>query len=79
MSAPPLNYGQVLRNIQTLVKALEAGGYNAAPSTLNGTGCSGIAPPAPKAKDDKYPHECPRCHGPAYIGLNSVDCKAKCK
>jgi hypothetical protein len=26
----------------------------------------------------KYPHTCPRCNSPAYIGINRVDCSAKC-
>lgn len=25
-----------------------------------------------------YPHECPKCHKPAYIGMGNVDCSAKC-
>lgn len=29
--------------------------------------------------NDKYPHKCPSCKAPAYMGLNSVDCSAKCK
>ena len=31
----------------------------------NGCGCN---------INDKYPHKCPKCGSPAYIGLNSVDC-----
>ncbi len=31
------------------------------------------------AKDDRYPHACPRCKGPAYVGgNNNVDCKRRC-
>lgn len=26
----------------------------------------------------RYPHECPKCGGPAYVGLTSVDCLMKC-
>jgi|SRR5579859_2725506 len=33
----------------------------------------------PNLKDADFPHECSKCKGPAYIGLNNVDCKAKCK
>lgn len=29
---------------------------------------------APKADRDKYPHVCPKCGGPAYIGLHDIDC-----
>jgi hypothetical protein len=36
------------------------------------------ASPAP-AKDDRFPHVCPRCGGPAYIGALDVDCKTRCK
>lgn len=25
-----------------------------------------------------YPHQCPKCGGPAYVGLTSVDCLKKC-
>lgn len=28
--------------------------------------------------DRSYPHKCPKCSGPAYIGAFKVDCKAKC-
>lgn len=35
--------------------------------------------PKVAAKDPDFPHECPRCHGPAYVGFNvTVECKAKC-
>ena len=27
---------------------------------------------------ERYPHKCPNCDGPAYIGLMSVDCLRKC-
>lgn len=27
---------------------------------------------------DRFPHDCPRCGGPAYIGLNDVDCMHGC-
>lgn len=26
----------------------------------------------------RYPHPCPRCAGPAYVGLNDVDCSKGC-
>jgi len=26
-----------------------------------------------------YPHKCPKCNGPAYIGFNSIDCSKGCK
>lgn len=29
-------------------------------------------------KDPNYPHTCPKCKGPAYIGLNTIDCKKNC-
>lgn len=29
--------------------------------------------------DDRYPHRCPRCNGPAYIGAVSVECKGECR
>lgn len=33
-----------------------------------------------KAPDRKqYPHDCPRCKAPAYIGFAKVDCSAKCQ
>ncbi len=27
----------------------------------------------------KYPHKCPHCGGPAYVGFSSVDCQAGCR
>ena len=27
----------------------------------------------------RYPHRCPRCTGPAYVGLNTIDCARGCK
>lgn len=27
---------------------------------------------------DRFPHRCPRCAGPAYVGLNSIDCMRGC-
>lgn len=29
-------------------------------------------------EDEKYPHKCPKCNGPAYIGLAHIDCKYNC-
>ena len=26
-----------------------------------------------------YPHTCPNCKSPAYIGFNSIDCSNNCK
>lgn len=34
--------------------------------------------PAKPLKSNDYPHKCPRCSSPAYLGFNSVDC-SKCK
>lgn len=28
---------------------------------------------------NRYPHTCPRCQGPAYIGAVEVDCAGGCK
>jgi hypothetical protein len=61
--------------IEALTKALEAGSYNAAPARKL---VDEIEFEIIPAKDDRYPHKCPRCKGPAYIGLNKIDCKAKC-
>lgn len=60
--------------IDALVKALEAGAYKAAP------GWEIEAPKEEKPKkDDKYPHKCPKCGGPAYIGFSDINCKNKCR
>ena len=32
-----------------------------------------------KVDTGKFPHKCPRCGFPAYVGLNSVDCSASCR
>jgi hypothetical protein len=33
----------------------------------------------PKRSDrGRFPHSCPRCGGPAYVGLNDVDCAEGC-
>lgn len=33
-----------------------------------------------RAENDKiYPHKCPRCKGPAYVGFLNVDCRNGCK
>lgn len=70
-----------LKAIEELTKALEAGNYKAAPGYY--TEYESWRPddkeePKPK-KDEKYPHKCPKCGGPAYIGFSDVDCKNKCK
>jgi hypothetical protein len=26
-----------------------------------------------------FPHQCPHCNAPAYVGFNMVDCSLKCK
>ena len=30
-------------------------------------------------KDPTYPHVCPRCNGPAFVGFLQVDCKKGCE
>jgi hypothetical protein len=30
-------------------------------------------------ESDRYPHICPRCSGPAYVGAVEVDCAGGCK
>ena len=30
-------------------------------------------------KESKYPHVCPKCGSPAYIGLTNLDCSGGCK
>ncbi len=32
----------------------------------------------PVSAENRYPHKCPHCGGPAYIGLGPVDCSAGC-
>jgi hypothetical protein len=34
---------------------------------------------APTTDLSRYPHKCPKCTGPAYIGFNSVECSRGCK
>ena len=29
--------------------------------------------------NETYPHKCPHCGAAAYVGLNAVDCRAKCQ
>lgn len=73
-----------LKALEELTKALEAGDYNAAPSGGSGGWYTEYETwriddgDEPK-KDDKYPHKCPKCGGPAFIGFSHVDCKNKCK
>lgn len=31
-----------------------------------------------KTVSPNYPHDCPRCGHPAYVGFNEVDCSAGC-
>lgn len=30
-------------------------------------------------RNARYPHDCPRCGGWAYVGANEVDCYRKCE
>jgi hypothetical protein len=68
--------------IDELIKALNAGGYGAAPPPIGDDWSIETQPDIDATqfnkKDERYPHKCPRCKGPAYIGFSSVDCKAKC-
>lgn len=32
-----------------------------------------------QADASRYPHTCPRCSGPAYVGAVEVDCAGNCK
>lgn len=66
-----------LKAIEELTKALEAGGYNV--FSPPGNWHWGVEEKPEKKDDEKYPHKCPKCGGPAYIGFSDVDCKNKCK
>jgi len=33
---------------------------------------------SPTPSSDKYPHKCPRCGSPAYLGFSSVECSMGC-
>ncbi len=35
--------------------------------------------PIPLPDPSRYPHVCPRCSGPAYVGAVEVDCARGCK
>lgn len=61
--------------IDELVKALNAGYYATTDEWIN-QGAPDID--ATRFKDKHYPHKCPRCKGPAYVGFSSIDCKTKC-
>lgn len=37
-----------------------------------------VASPQSKPGVGHYPHTCPRCSGPAYIGFTSVECQRGC-
>ncbi len=34
--------------------------------------------PAKAKKDDRFPHVCQKCRGPAYVGAYAFECKAGC-
>jgi len=38
----------------------------------------GQEPTAHVAETNLYPHTCPRCGQPAYIGINNIECSAGC-
>jgi hypothetical protein len=35
--------------------------------------------PAQLPDNERFPHRCPKCDKPAYIGMNNVECSAGCK
>lgn len=37
------------------------------------------SPFSPSVDPSRYPHTCPRCSGPAYVGAVEVDCPRGCK
>lgn len=37
-----------------------------------------VAPAAPAVDATRFPHVCPRCKAPAYIGFNTTDCSKGC-
>jgi hypothetical protein len=38
-----------------------------------------VVKPVVELMDSRYPHICPRCSGPAYVGAVEVDCAGGCK
>lgn len=57
--------------INDLVKALEGYGFA-------GYGAIDVPLLPVEPKDRDYPHVCPKCKGPAYIGFSNITCKANC-
>lgn len=64
-----------LEQLEELVKALNASPY---PGDQIGWQWN-IGGEKEKPKDDdRYPHKCPKCGGPAYVGFTDVECKNRC-
>ncbi len=43
-------------------------------------GPTALPPARPSVKtESRFPHSCSRCHGPAYVGAYSFECKAGCR
>jgi hypothetical protein len=76
------------KSLEELNKALIAGGYVPIPigaplsfpdtikrlvKELKARGCISGIPTDPR--DPRFPHVCPYCSGPAYVGAVDVDCK----
>lgn len=56
--------------VEQIAELLKASGYEVAPLIADSAVSAGAA---------DFPHECPKCKGPAYIGFSKVECKRSCK
>jgi hypothetical protein len=53
--------------------------WNGAVKVMNPFATGGPSTSAPKKLENKFPHSCPGCGRPAYIGLNTVECSMRCR
>lgn len=58
---------------------LQCSASNYGPTTILHPDWVSLVGPAAKLKDTRFPHTCPRCGNPAYIGFTAIECSASCR
>jgi hypothetical protein len=67
-----------INTMQDLIDAMEKGWYKISlPTPIKFIKIDVDMSPT-STVDPEFPHTCPKCKGPAYVGFNSVQCKGNC-
>lgn len=79
MINPNRLYWELVTGLAPLPEESDEAFLARATKKLRGELNTAAAPPIGPRFSEHYPHKCPRCGLPAYVGLEKVDCSMGCR